>query len=174
KTPPIEPFVEAVAAMVGGSDWPEGDLRISAVDCQSGDLQLWTMASGVGLDRAVTSSIAVPAVIGPVPVAGRLYMDGGVDSPNHADLLVGSGVPKAVFIGPLAGPSTVPALDALLQRERQHLEEAGIPLFQVVPGPNYASIGMEAMNAGHAPAALEIGRADGRAAAPALEEFLSS
>lgn len=69
-------------------DWPvDRDLRITAVDAASGELTVFTRASGVRLLDAVTASCAVPLVWPPVPVEGRLYVDGGVRSPANADLV---------------------------------------------------------------------------------------
>jgi predicted acylesterase/phospholipase RssA len=48
--------------------------------------------------RAVTSSIAVPGVVSPVPIDGRRYMDGGMRSPGNADVLAGTGVRRAVRV----------------------------------------------------------------------------
>src|SRR5205085_9140251 len=100
RTTPVEPFVAAIGQGLGGADWPPGDLRVTAIDCDSCQLRVWTAADGVGLDRAITSSIAVPGITAPVPIDGRRYMDGGMRSPSGVDVLAGTGVRRAIFIGP--------------------------------------------------------------------------
>ena len=138
RTSPLEPFVEGLRTRIGTVGWPPADLRITAVDCESCQLKVWTAASGVGLDRAVASSIAVPGVVAPVPVGGRRYMDGGMRSPSNADVLAGTGVRRAIFIGPLAGSAAMsPRLDALLDHERAVLAAQGIPLFVIGPGEDF-------------------------------------
>src|SRR5262249_43908747 len=75
------------------------------------------------------------------------------------------------FIGPLAGLS--PRLDAQLESERGVLAAEGIPAFSVVPGEAFRPLAAELMNPARRRDALDVGRADGRAAAADLEAFLS-
>jgi NTE family protein len=172
KTPPVQPVIDQIGAVVRGSEWPRADLRITAVDCETCELKVWTAADGVGLDQAVTSSIAVPAIIGPVVIDGRRYLDGGVDSPSHADLLLGTGVRRGIFIGPLGG-ELMPGPAAMLDHERQRLVDGGVPMFMIVPGERYGEVALDPMNAANGPIALEIGQADGRAVGAALQNFLA-
>jgi NTE family protein len=173
RTQPVEPFIASIGASLGGGDWPPGDLRVTAVDCDSCELRVWTAADGIGLERAITSSIAVPGVIGPVPIEGRRYTDGGVRSPSNLDVLAGAGVRRAVFIGPLAGPALgSPQLDAQLDAERAVLAAEGTPVFALVPGEAFRPLAAELMNPARRQEALDVGRADGRAAAADLLAFL--
>ena len=61
-------------------DWPNGVLRITAIDTTTGELVAFDRASGVGLVDAVAASCAVPGVWPPVTIGSRRYMDGGVGS----------------------------------------------------------------------------------------------
>ena len=61
-------------------DWPNGVLRITAIDTATGELVAFDRASGVGLVDAVAASCAVPGVWPPVTIGSRRYMDGGVGS----------------------------------------------------------------------------------------------
>ena len=70
-------------------DWPARDLRITAVDTESGEFTVFTRDSGVDLVSAVAASCAVPTVWPPVEIAGRTYMDGGMRSTANVDVAKG-------------------------------------------------------------------------------------
>lgn len=70
--------------------WFDRDLRITAVDTQTGELRVFDRASGVPLVDAVGASCAVPGVWPAVDIDGRSYMDGGVRSIANADLAAGA------------------------------------------------------------------------------------
>jgi len=167
-----EDFVPGIRALLGGGEWPEADLRITAVDCDSGQTRVWSARDGVDLGRAVTTSIAVPTLLGPVTVDGRRYMDGGVTSASHLDLLAEAPVQRAIFIGPVAGPSTFPVQDGILERERKVLVSRGVPVSSIVPGPDFLAAAGDLLNPANQGPAYEVGVADGRRAAPSLTEFL--
>ena len=80
-------------------DWPELDLRITAVDTESGEFTVFTRDSGVDLVSAVAASCAVPTVWPPVEIAGRTYMDGGMRSTANVD--VAAGADRVVVLAPL-------------------------------------------------------------------------
>ncbi|WP_210441109.1 patatin-like phospholipase family protein [Nocardioides xinjiangensis] len=80
-------------------DWPDRDLRVTAVDTASGEFTVFTPASGVDLVAAVAASCAVPTVWPPVEIAGRTYMDGGMRSTANVD--VARGAERVVVLAPL-------------------------------------------------------------------------
>ena len=80
-------------------DWPDRDLRITAVDTESGEFTVFTRDSGVDLVSAVAASCAVPTVWPPVEIAGRTYMDGGMRSTANVD--VATGAERVVVLAPL-------------------------------------------------------------------------
>ncbi|MBL0748179.1 patatin-like phospholipase family protein [Nocardioides baculatus] len=80
-------------------DWPDRDLRITAVDTESGEFTVFTRDSGVDLVSAVAASCAVPTVWPPVEIAGHTYMDGGMRSTANID--VAAGVDRLVVLAPL-------------------------------------------------------------------------
>jgi NTE family protein len=93
-------------------DWPDRVLRLTAIDCATGELVVFDRESGVGLVDAVAASCAVPGAWPPVTIAGRRYMDGGVASSvnlgvardcDEAVVLVPSGVDAPPPLGP--GPA---------------------------------------------------------------------
>jgi NTE family protein len=80
-------------------DWPDRDLRITAVDTVSGEFTVFTRESGVDLVSAVAASCAVPTVWPPVEIDGRTYMDGGMRSAANVD--VARGAERVVVLAPL-------------------------------------------------------------------------
>ena len=62
-------------------EWPDREIRLTAIDTATGELVVFDRNSGVELVDAVAASCAVPGVWPPVTIAGRRYMDGGVASP---------------------------------------------------------------------------------------------
>ena len=63
---------------VPANEWPVRSLSITAIDTTNCELIVFHAQSGIGLIEAVMASIAVPGVRPPVPLKGRLYMDGGL------------------------------------------------------------------------------------------------
>ena len=88
-----------VAARLGTHDWPAGNLLITAVDADSGELATFDSGSGVDLVDAVGASCAVPGVWPPVTINGRRWIDGGMRSPANADLA--AGYDRVVVVAPI-------------------------------------------------------------------------
>ena len=61
-TLPEAEWVGRFERIVGDGEWPDGDLRITAVDCGTGRRRVWTAADGVALAPAVASSCAIPGL----------------------------------------------------------------------------------------------------------------
>jgi NTE family protein len=80
-------------------EWPAANLRVTAVDAESGEFTVFDAASGVGLVDAVGASCAVPGVWPAVTIGGRRYVDGGMRSAANADLA--EGYRKVVIIAPI-------------------------------------------------------------------------
>ena len=173
-TVPEDQYVIGLAEMLVGRDWPDGDLRVTGVSVATGERAVWTASSGVPLERAVTASCSVPGMFPPVRIGDDTFVDGGVWSGSNADVLLGSGVEAAVFVGPLVGDTGIGRVCGLaLERERKVLADEGITLLDVVPGERFAAFGQDLMNPAHRSAALDVGRADGGAAAERLRDVLS-
>ncbi len=77
-------------------EWPERDLKITAVDADSGSFRVFDRNGDVDLLHAVAASCAVPLVWPAVEIDGRFYVDGGMRSAANADLATGCGVVLAV------------------------------------------------------------------------------
>ena len=110
---------------------------------------------------AVAASCAIPGVFGPVTIAGREYVDGGVASPTNADLARLAAVDVVICLNPLArrplGRSLHPAasLEALIResasrqvdRELAGLKARGIEVLRFEPGPEELAVtGLDPMD----------------------------
>jgi NTE family protein len=99
RTEPAAERRAVVAARLGTHDWPTGNLLITAVDVDTGELATLDSGSGVDLVDAVGASCAVPGVWPPVTINGRRLMDGGMRSPANADLA--AGYDRVVVVAPI-------------------------------------------------------------------------
>ena len=169
-----ETMVESFRPALPSEGWPEGDLRITGVSVTTGERVAWTSASGVELVRAVTASCAVPGMFPAVTVGDDRYLDGGLWSGSNADVLVGDRLEAALFIGPMGvGTTGLAALSArTLERERVDLATSATSLQVVEPGDRFSAAGMQLMDASRRIEALEIGLAEGAAAAERLRDVL--
>ena len=99
RTEPAAQRRAVIAARLGTHDWPAGNLLITAVDADSGELATFDSGSGVDLVDAVGASCAVPGVWPPVTINGRRWIDGGMRSPANADLA--AGYDRVVVVAPI-------------------------------------------------------------------------
>jgi NTE family protein len=141
-------------------DWPGRPIRLTAVDCASGELTVFDAGSGVSLVAAVGASCAVPGVWPPVTIGGRRYMDGGVRSSDNADLA--AGYPQITVISPLGLDSAMPS-SFPLRAVVADLRDGGAAVTVIVPdADSLAAMGVNPLDpATRAPAAT-AGRAQGR------------
>jgi NTE family protein len=79
---------------------------VTALDAQTGELAAFDRDSGVDLVDAVTASTALPGLVPTVSINGRRYIDGGIRSPDNADLA--AGYANVVVLSPLGGRSQTP------------------------------------------------------------------
>lgn len=178
-TPPEDRWIAGFDATLGGAgaSWPaDRDLRVTAVDCSSGERRVWTCADAAiaPLATAVASSCAVPGMFPTVTIGGSRYTDGGVWSGTNADVLVDDGLDAVLLVTPTtAGPADAvrrPAHEA----EAELLEAAGVRTSVISPSAAFAAeIGpMNLMNPAMRARGLQIGLADGAAAADAVRRLL--
>jgi NTE family protein len=114
--PSLEQRLAVIGSRLPSPQWPQRDLRVTAVDAATGEFRVMAKHDGVALLDAVAASCAVPGVYPPVPIDGRMYIDGGFRSSANAD--VATGCTKIVVLAPVArrvGPVKAPQqqLDAL-------------------------------------------------------------
>ncbi|OBB86137.1 patatin [Mycobacterium colombiense] len=167
KTVPAPVRRDVIARRLPSHDWPDSELRLTAIDVETGELTVFDRDSGVDLVDAVAASCAVPGAWPPVTIAGRHYMDGGVASSVNlavaadcatAVVLVPSGVdaPSPFGAGPAAEVSAFPG--------------AAFAIF--ADADSLAAFGPNALDPGcRIPSAL-AGREQGRREAAAIARFL--
>ena len=156
-----------------GDEWPDGDLRVTAVDCATGQRRIWTAADGVPLCAAVASSCAIPGVFPPVSLDGTRFIDGGLWSSSNLDVVLDADVDRAIFIGPLRAGD--PAASRALAAEIGLLESEGVQTTSIVPGEAFATeIGAaNLMNPTFRARGLALGIDDGTAAARRVQVLLA-
>jgi NTE family protein len=91
--------LEVLRSRLGDVPWPERDLRITAVEAETGTFVVFDRDSGVELVLAVAASCAVPLVWPAVAIDGRHYLDGGMRSTANVDLARGADV--VVVLAPI-------------------------------------------------------------------------
>ncbi len=144
--------------------WPARPVKLTAVDCASGELTVFDAASGVSLVEAVAASTAVPGVWPPVTIGGRRYMDGGVRSADNADLAAGA--ERVVVISPMGMDSPLPS-PMPLREVLAGLKEGGATVTVISPDEaSAAAIGVNALDPATRVPAATAGRAQGRAGLP--------
>lgn len=131
-------FLAGFPGMQQFDGWPDG-LWIPAVRASDGDLVVFGRdRTDVPVSAAVEASSAVPGMFRPRLIDGEAYIDGGVTSSTHADLLIGAGVDRVFISAPMSKPSR--RLFASNARKRVSaevaaLQEAGIETIVVKPSP---------------------------------------
>jgi NTE family protein len=95
-----------VAARLPRPEWPDRPMIVVAVNAHTGELVAFDRDSGVDLVDAVTASCALPGLVPTHSINGTRYIDGGVPSPDNADLA--SGYANVVVLSPLGGRSWTP------------------------------------------------------------------
>lgn len=171
KTVSEESWVEYFEERIGDKTWPDGDLRITAVDCDSGDFAVWTRDSGVNLAKAVASSCAVPGLFPAVTIDGRRYTDGGVRSGTSADLA--KGWDSVLIVAPIGARSDGidPLLGSQARQEAEALRTAGSHVELVFPDAgSLEAMGLNRMDATRRGVSADAGMAQGRALAARLAE----
>lgn len=174
KTVPEERWISSFEERLGGREWPEKPLVVTAVDVATGEFQPWDKTSGVPLASAVASSCAVPAMFPPVTLKGKRYMDGGMHSSVNADLAQGYETVLIIsFVGAFRA-QRAPLL-ARLDKEVDDLRAGGSSVEQVSPDEAaVAAFGLNPMDpAGRIPGA-EAGVRQAKSIADKLRTFWSA
>jgi NTE family protein len=159
--------LEVISARLPRREWPDRDLLVTSVDVETGHLVTWSRAEDVDLSLAVAASCAMPGAWPPVTIAGRRYMDGGIESTTHATLArqCGSCLILAPFPGGLLGGGTLEEeVDELRQRSA---------VAAICPDPEaMAAFGSNPLDpATRVPAAI-AGRRQGRQEAERIADIL--
>ena len=164
-----EEWVAVLRERLGEIDWPPGDVRMTTVDCSTGERRVWHAGDGVDVVRVVSASSAVPGLIPPIEIGGSAFMDGGVWSLLNSDLVKKVEVSDVLMLAPQAGGGILgPGARAHLDREAEDLKGEGFRVHALVPGKAYEPMGNNAMDASFRAPAVELGLQEGRAWAKQL------
>jgi NTE family protein len=168
------PAMDAAAyrAFIGASvpaEWPAGDLRLTTVDCESGETVLLGRDSGLDLIDAVAASCAVPTYFPTVEHQGRYFTD-GPRGPYIAALAAELELNAIVFVG-----LRLPFMkDADEHTELDELAARGLQVARVTDGPAFAAVGADLMDPAAAAVATLIGHDDGRSAAAGVRQAVAA
>lgn len=158
-TIPEEERLAVVAARLPDPTWPTRRLQVVAVDALSGETALFDADAGVPLVEAVAASCAVPGVWPPTTIGGRRYVDGGVRSPDNADLA--AGFDRVLVLVPMRmDVAAVP-----------RLEETGSVAVVYPDDDALVAMGANPLDPAFRAAAARAGRAQAAALAVDIDEF---
>ena len=91
-TVPEEDRIAVIRTRLSSTAWPDRDLRVVAVDAETGERRVFDRSGDVDLVHAVAASCAVPGIWPVVTIGDRRYVDGGVHSGANADVAAGSDI----------------------------------------------------------------------------------
>ncbi len=158
---------QVIAQRLPSHNWPERELRITAIDIATGELVVFDRESGVGLVDAVAASCAVPGAWPPVTIGGRRYMDGGVASSVNLDVARDCAV--AVLLVPAGADAPAP-FGAGLAAEIAAFPGSTFTVF--ADDDSLAAFGPNALDPDCRVASALAGREQGRRDAAAVARFL--
>ena len=148
-------------------DWPDRELRVTAIDIATGELVVFDRASGVDLIDAVAASCAVPGAWPPVTIGERRYMDGGIGSTINLDVADDCHVAVVLVPAGVSAPSSFgagPAAEVGAFR--------GMALGVFADDESLAAFGSNPLDPHCRVGSAEAGRAQGRREAAAIAAFL--
>ena len=91
--------IEVIRSRIGVETWGESELKVTAVEAETGKFVAFDKDSGVDIVHAVAASCAVPLVWPAITIDGKHYIDGGMRSTANVDLA--KGADAVVVIAPL-------------------------------------------------------------------------
>lgn len=160
QTVPIAVRRNIIAARLPSHQWPDRELRITAIDTATGKLAVFDRTSGVELIDAVAASCAVPGAWPAVTIDGCRYMDGGVRSTINLD--VAADCAAAVVLVPVGG-----GVDG-------EIAAFGGPVFPLLAdAAALAAFGTNPLDPACRIPSARAGREQGRRHAAAVAEFLA-
>ncbi|MFF7651042.1 patatin-like phospholipase family protein [Streptomyces sp. NPDC007983] len=145
--------------------WPRSELKIVAVDAETGAERVFDSAAGVDLVDAVAASCAAPGAWPPVAIDGRRYIDGEIRTRENADLA--AGCDQILVLQVMAVPGNTDLDDQVAV-----LRERGSEVSVIRPDDVAASaIGPDLLDPSVRESAARAGHAQGLAAALAVAGF---
>jgi NTE family protein len=160
---------EVIVHRLPSHDWPERALRITAIDVATGELVNFDKGSGVELIDAVAASCAVPGAWPPVTIGTRRYMDGGVGS--TVNMAAAEDCDSVVVLVP-AGEFTPSPFGDGAAAEVAAFPGAALAIY--ADDASLAAFGRNPLDPACRVPSANAGRAQGRAVAAAVADFLDS
>ena len=161
KTVPEAERRAVIASRLPTHTWSSRDIRLVAVDLETGEPRVFDRNSGVDLVDAVAASCAVPGVWPPVTIDGRRYVDGGVRSIENADYAAGAA--RIVIVAPMGVDLPMP-VERPLRVVVEELRAGGAEVVVIAPDEaSVAAIGTNPLDPGTRVPAAQAGRAQGKA-----------
>jgi NTE family protein len=145
-----------VEARLPSHEWGHRDVRVVAVDADTGVHRVFAAGQDLSLVDAVMASCAIPLVWPVVPIDGHRYMDGGMRSPVNLDLAPGEGAVVAL------APTTRWQRWARLDDQRTVLGPNRPTHVLTMAKDVRRAQGRNPLNIGTVPAVVEAGRTQGR------------
>lgn len=99
KTVTTDARLKVVRHRLGTDKWPSKQLRLTAIDADTGELVVLDSSSGISLTDAANASGAVPGIWPMVSAGGRNWIDGGMISAANVEL--GAGFDRVLVIAPV-------------------------------------------------------------------------
>ncbi len=156
-----------IAQRLPSHEWPDRELRLTAIDTATGELVVFDRNSGVELVDAVAASCAVPGAWPPVTITGRRYMDGGVAS--SVNLGVADDCDVVVVMSP-AGVDTPSPFGDGPAAEIDAFPGAAFAIF--ADDDSLVAFGPNPLDKRCRVSSAKAGRAQGRREAAAVARFL--
>jgi NTE family protein len=163
-TVPAERRAAVVSSRLAGLEWPDGRLKLTAIDADTGELCLLDSGCAISLTTAAAASGALPGLWPVIEANGRRWIDGGSVSPVNAWL--GEGYDVVLVLAPAPeGMSGMPGVD----QDVAHLRATGSQVLVVVPDlPSKQAIGDNPFDPAKRAAVAAAGRKQGQLAAASI------
>lgn len=102
----LKEWVSSQIGEVAASSWPEKPTAVVSYDIAARSRVVFGTegAPDIGLADAVSASSSIPLLFRPYEIEGRFYVDGGIASGTHADLILGHSEPLdlVLIVAPFA------------------------------------------------------------------------
>ncbi|MGW0039719.1 patatin-like phospholipase family protein [Gordonia sp. NPDC003376] len=159
---------DIVASRLPSLEWPDRDVRIVAVDAETGEPVVFDRRSGVDLADAVAASCASGE---PHRIAQRHFIDGGYRSNENADLA--TGFEHVLVLSPFGGRFRTPAEWGMnLAAQVDTLRSAGGEVETIFPdADSVTAFGANMMDLRIRPRAAQAGYHQGAALAVQTKDF---
>lgn len=146
-------------------DWPQRDLRIVSVNCDSGEIGIHSRHD-TNLQQAIAASCAIPGMFPTITINGSQHMDGGVASGTNAQIVIADNPEQVLILAPITTATSPlgPAAEKALKEEITALEKNGSQVFSLTANTDDALVfGPNLMDPDKVQLTWELGFSRGKA-----------